>query len=135
MDSWGVYLSRISPEFFLKPVYPTMLPEKFQIHGVKITGKYICESKIESVPFFLMSSSKILPQVFIITTPDRMKLLIFPEQRFLKIYFSPAERGGEDFMELKKMIKIKLARVLVTSFGKFHHFSQLYIFGFCFVMA
>ena len=112
-----------------------MVPEKFQIHGVKITGKYICESKIESVHFFLMPSSKILPQVFIITTPDRMKLLIFPEQRFLKIYFSPAERGGEDFMELKKMIKIKLASVLVTSFGKFHHFSQLYIFGFCFVMA
>ena len=31
--------------FFLKPVYPTMIVEKFQTNGVKITGKYICESK------------------------------------------------------------------------------------------
>ena len=39
----------ISPEyflnFFLKPVYPTMVAEKFQIYGVKITNKYICESE------------------------------------------------------------------------------------------
>ena len=42
MDSQGVYLSRIFLEFFLKPVCPTMVAEKFQIHGVKITGKYIC---------------------------------------------------------------------------------------------
>ena len=26
-------------EFFLKPVYPTMLAEKLKIHCVKITGK------------------------------------------------------------------------------------------------
>ena len=32
-------------EFFPKPVYSTMVPEKFQIYSVKITGKYICESK------------------------------------------------------------------------------------------
>ena len=39
------YLSRIFPEFFLKPVYPTMVAKEFQIDGVKITGKYMCESK------------------------------------------------------------------------------------------
>ena len=37
-------LSRIFLEFFIKPVYPTIVAKKFQIHGVKITGKYICES-------------------------------------------------------------------------------------------
>ena len=45
MDSQGVYLSRIFLEFFLKRVYCTMVAEKFHIHGVKITEKYICESK------------------------------------------------------------------------------------------
>ena len=37
-----------SPEGFLnffKPVFRTMVAEKFQIHGVKITGKCMCESK------------------------------------------------------------------------------------------
>ena len=32
-------ISKIFLEFFLKPVYPTMAAKKFQIHGVKITGK------------------------------------------------------------------------------------------------
>ena len=41
----NIYLSRIFPEFFLKPVYPTMIAEKYQIYGVKITERYICESK------------------------------------------------------------------------------------------
>ena len=39
--------------FFSKPVYSTMVKEKFQIYGVKITGNYICESKIESADFYL----------------------------------------------------------------------------------
>ena len=108
----SVYLSRIFLELFLKPVYPTIVAEKFQIHGVKSTGKYS-------------------PQILIITTPSRKRLPTSPEQRFLKIYFSPAERGGEDY-GAEKMTKIKLVRVLVTSSDKFHHFCNLYIFGFCF---
>ena len=67
MDSWGVYLSRIFLEFFPKPVYSTMVAEKFQIYDVKITGKYIYESKNWICSFLLMSPSKTLPQVFIIT--------------------------------------------------------------------
>ena len=41
----GFYLPRVFVEFFSKPVYSTMVAEKFQIYSVKITGKYICESK------------------------------------------------------------------------------------------
>ena len=67
--------------------------------------------KIESVRFFL-------PQVLIITTPGRRKLPISPEQCFLKICFSPAERG-EDY-GVEKMTKIKLVTILVTSFDKLH---------------
>ena len=45
MDSSGVYLSGIFHGTFPKAVYSTMIAEKFQIYSVKITGKYICESK------------------------------------------------------------------------------------------
>ena len=113
----------ISPEyflnFFLKLVYPTMVAEKFHIYGVKITGKYIFESK--NLNLFILSPSKAFPQLFIITMPGRRKLSILPKQRFLKIYFSLVERR-EDY-GAEKMTKIKLARELVTSFDKFHHFS------------
>ena len=35
-----------------QPVYPTIAEKMFQIHGVKITGKYICEyQRIASVHF------------------------------------------------------------------------------------
>ena len=45
MDSSGVYLSGIFHGTFPKAVYSTMIAEKFQIYSVKITGKYICQSK------------------------------------------------------------------------------------------
>ena len=74
-----------------------------------------------------MPLSKNVPQVTIITTPGRRKLTIPPKKRFL--YFSSAER--EEDYGAEKMTKIKLARVLVTSFDKFYHFCSYYIFGFC----
>ena len=40
-----------------------MSVEKFQIHGLKITGKYICESKIASVHFCLWPQAKISPRL------------------------------------------------------------------------
>ena len=127
-----IYHSRICLELFLKLVYPTIVAKKFQIHGVKITGKYICESKNWICSFLLMPSSKIIPQVLIITTPDRRKSNISPEQHLLKILLFPS-RKEEDY-GAEKITKIKLARILVTSFDKFHHFCNLDIFGFCFVV-
>ena len=67
-----------------------MIAQKFQIHGVKITGKYICESKNW---IWLLPPSKTLPQVFIIITPVTSKLPISSLQSVLKIYFSLAEKG------------------------------------------
>ena len=81
-------------EFFFSNlcIPPCMVAKKFQIHGVKITGKYTCESKnwicLPMVP------SKTLLQVFIITTPGRRKLPISPKQSVLKIYLSSAGRAG-----------------------------------------
>ena len=106
-------LSRIFLEFFLKPVFCTMVAEKFQIHGVKITEKCICESKSSIYSFLLLSLSKSLPQVLIITTQVRRKLTIslvfciFPQQK------------GRRIMELKKWPKLNLQgywyQVLINS--------------------
>ena len=97
-----------------------MVAEKFKIYGV-----YILWVKQLSLFIFSHAPSKTLPQVFIITTPSRSGLPISPEQCFLKIYFSPAERG-EDY-GAEKLTQMKLARVLGTSFDIFHYFCNLYI--------
>ena len=56
----GLSLHNIS---FLKTVCLTMVAEKFQIHGVKITRKYISESKkTESVHFHSCSQAKVSPR-------------------------------------------------------------------------
>ena len=86
-------LSRIFLEFFSKYVYSTMAVEKFQIYSVKITDKYISETKNWIYLFLLMPTSKNLPQVFIITPQAEGNCPFL--QRFLKIYFFSAEnRGG-----------------------------------------
>ena len=92
--------------------------EKFQIYGVKITGRYSCEQKNWIFSFLLIP-------------PSRRKLPISPELYFLKI-FPPAERGEDHGAE--KITKIKLARILVISFDKFQHLYSLYNFGSCFVV-
>ena len=126
MDSYGVYIiSRIFLEFLLKPVFCSMVAKKVQIYGIKITGKCICESKSWVCSFLIISLSKNLPQVRIITTSGRRKLTIFPKQQFL--HFSSAER--EDDYDAEKMIKIKFARILVTSLDKFNHFCNHCIFS------
>ena len=44
-------ISRAVGEFSLTCVYPTMLEENFQIYGVQITGKCICQSNIYYTPW------------------------------------------------------------------------------------
>ena len=58
------------------------------------------------------------------------ELRIPPEQRFLKTFF-PEEKGEEDY-GVEKIPK--LTKVSVTSFDKFHHLCNLYIFGLRFVV-
>ena len=125
----------ISPSYllnFFSNLYPTMVAETFQIYGVKITGKEICESKNWICSFLFMPPSNILLQVLITTTPGRRKLPTSREQRFLKIYFSPAERGKD--YGVKKMTKIKPLKTVITSSDEFHRFWNLDIFGFCFLV-
>ena len=113
-----------------------MVAEKFQIYSVKIATKYICESKnwIYSFLIFSRPQSKLSPR-FLSWTRGRRNLPIPPDQHFLKICFSPAERGlGEEDYGAEKITKIKPRRVLVTSFDKFHHLCSIFVFGFCFVV-
>ena len=59
-----------------------MVTEKFQIDGGKITGKYICDSKLWICSFLLMPPYKTLLLVFIITILGSSKLPISAKQRF-----------------------------------------------------
>ena len=115
------FISRIFLDFFLKPIYSIMITEKFQIYSVKITGKYICESKNWICSFLLMAPSfrflSTPPSGFWHYPPGRRKLPTPPEQRFLK-FFSWAERRKR-ITELEKIPK--LTRVLVTYFDKLRH--------------
>ena len=107
-----------------------MVAEKFQIYSVKITGKYICETKNWIYSFLFVPRSKTLPQVFIITPQAEGNYPFLPNCVLWRSIFSPAERAGR-IMDLKK---IKPTRILATSFDKFHHLYNIYIFGFCFVV-
>ena len=88
MKSWGFYLSKIFLEFFSNMYIPPWLQKSYGVNGVKITGKYICQSvkKLSLFIFCHAPKQNITPPL-----PSRRKLLISPEQRFLGIYFFPAE--------------------------------------------
>ena len=118
----------ISPEtflnFFLNLYIPSWLRKSFKFM-VKITGKYICESKKWICSFLLVPPNKPLPQVLIITPRQRETTyssrtvfsedLFFPQQ---KVDVSGG-RGEERIMELKKLPKLNLrgycSQVLVNS--------------------
>ena len=94
-----------------------MVAEKFQIDSVKVTGKYICETKKLNLFIFTHAPRQNSPPGFYHYHPGRRKSPIPPKKHFLKIYCLPSrKRGG--------------VGALVTSFDKFHHLCNLYIFGF-----
>ena len=78
MDSEGLYLSRVFPEFSPKPVYSTMVEEKFQIYNVKTTANTFVSQKIESVQFYSCPQAKLSPRF----------LSLFPRQTGIAHSFS-----------------------------------------------
>ena len=71
-----------------------MVGEMFQIYGVKIIGKYICESKNQRIYLFLpISLSKTFSQILIIMSRQK-EITHYPWQCSLEIYFPQAEKGG-----------------------------------------
>ena len=110
-----------------------MVAEKFQIYSVKITGKYICESKKLNLFIFTHTLKQTPlpppPPCFYHYSPGRRKLTILPED----LFFHSKKGKGENYA-VEKNTKIKPKRVLVTSFDKFHDLCNLYIFDLCFVV-
>ena len=97
----------ISPAYFLNCfsknyIYPTMFAEKFQIHGVKITGKYICESKNSICSFLILHpppKKKTSPRFLSLPLKAEGNYPFSPNNVFLKSIF-PQQKGGRT-VELK----------------------------------
>ena len=105
-----------------------MIADKFQIHSVEVTGKHICESKKINLFILTHVPKQNSPPGLYHHHSRQMEITHFHRTAFF------TSRKGKDY-GAEKMAKIKLVRVLVTSFDKFHHFCNLYVFGLCFVVA
>lgn len=76
---YGFLSLQESVEFYLNPVYPTMVQENFQMFDVPITGKYICKSKNPNI---------FTPQSSYHQSPDR-KILPIPPGSIFYVNMSP----------------------------------------------
>ena len=83
MDPERVYLSRTFLEFFLKPVYRTMMVEKFQIHGLRVLENIFVSQKIESV-----LNLKTLPHY----DSRQEEITHFPQIMFFENLFLPSRK-------------------------------------------
>ena len=92
-SSYAYDLSKMLLEFFFKSLYYTILLQKFQIHCDKIIGKHICELKNWLCSFLVMSPSKTIHQVLLITTTGWRKYP-FPPNKVFEKYIFP-NRNGE----------------------------------------
>ena len=113
-----------------------MVAEKFQIYSVKITGKYICESKKLNLFIFTHTPSKppYPPPMFLSLFPRQKEITHSSRTAFSEDLFFHSKKGKGENYAVEKNTKIKPKRVLVTSFDKFHDLCNLYIFGLCFVV-
>ena len=116
MDSQGVYLSRIFLEVFLKPVCPTMVAERFQIHGVKWLVTTFVSWENESIHFYWCPKQN-SPPGFCHYHSGEKEPTHFSTKNGFENLFSPAERGR--IMELKRWPKLNLrgywSQVLINS--------------------
>ena len=71
-----VYLSKIFLEFFLKPVYRTMVVESFKFMILRLLENPFVSQKIESVHFYSYTQSKLYPVVvFLYFSPSRTEVV------------------------------------------------------------
>ena len=102
-------------------MHSPLVVEKFQIYSVKITANAFVSQKI-----FTHASKQHSPPGFYHYLPGRRELPIPPKSGFWRYFLK--------IMELKKQQQQKKTQVSATSFDKFHHLCNLYIFGLCFVL-
>ena len=122
-------LSRIFLNYFLKLYIPPWLQESFKFIVLRLQkNKFV--SQIESV--YSCPQAK-LSLRFLSSPLQEKEITHFFQTKCFKNLFFPS-REGEDY-GAENMTKIKLARVLIASFDKFHStICNLYFFGFCFVV-
>ena len=86
----------ISPEsfliFFLNLYITTVDVEKFQIYGVKITRKYICDSKNYSCSFLLVPQAKLSPR-FLSLLPRQKEITHSSQTMFSEDLYFPSRKG------------------------------------------
>ena len=92
-----------------------MVAEKFQIHGVKIIAKCICESKYWICSILLMSQAKISPRFLSLPLQAGGKYP-FPQHNLFCIF---SQQNGRRIVKLKKWPKLNLqeywSQVLINS--------------------
>ena len=97
---------------------------------VKITGKYICESKNWMLIFSHAPKQNSAASFYHYSPPRQKEITHSSWTAFSQDLYFLGKKGGEDY-GVEKITKIKPTRL---SFDKFHHLCNLYIFGFCFVV-
>ena len=124
-----LYFCGLWRNFFLKLYIPPCLQKSVKFIVLRLLQIHLWVKKLNLFIFTHAPRQNSLPG-FYNYPPVRWKLSIPPEQRFLKIFF-PEEKGGRRLWSWKRILK--LTKISVTSFDKFHHLCNLYIFGLCFV--
>ena len=103
MDSLGVYLSRIFLEFFPKPVYSTMVVEKFQSYSVKIIAIHLWVKKLNL--FIFNHAPKQNSPRFLSLSSRQTGIAHSSRTAFFEDIFFWGERGVENY-GVKKNTKI-----------------------------
>ena len=108
MDSWGVYLSRISPEFFLKPVYPTMVPESFKFIVLRLLENIFVSQELNLFIFFSCPQAKFFPKFLSSPLQTEWNYSFFPNSVFWKSIFPQQKGEGKILWSWKKWPKLNL---------------------------
>ena len=83
----------------------------------------VVSQKIEFIYFYPCSQAK-LSRRFLPSLPNQRIINHSPQETVFENQFSPTKKEGEERAIRAIMSKIKLVRVLVTSFDKSHHLSS-----------
>ena len=127
----------ISPEsflnFFINLYTPPLLRKSFKfivLVKLRLLQVHLWFKKLNLFIFTHAPKKKSTPG-FYHYPPGRRELPIPQKQRFLRYFFLRRKGGEDDGVEKKQP---KLTKVSATSFDKFHHLCNLYIFCLCFFM-
>ena len=111
--------------FFSSLFIPPWLRKSFKFMVLRLLSNTFVSQKNWICSFLLLLPGKNPPEVFIIT-PQAEEITYSSRTTFSKNPFFPSRKGW-GWLQSWKMTKIKPARVLVTSFDKFHNLCNLYI--------